>query len=94
MDVDRELLPIQFEVDPGEVCVWNRDELNEAVVQRTVLTHEDRLALLNQFLDLVDIPCPAVIKSTTNRNKNKVKSLKDPKFSLRLMFDLYHSDSL
>ena len=77
VDVDRELLPIQFEVDPGEVCVWNRDELNEAVVQRTVLTHEDRLALLNQFLDLVDIPCPAVIKSTANRNKNKVKSLKD-----------------
>ena len=75
MDVDRELLPIQFEVDPGEACVWNRDELNEAVVQRVALTHEDRLALLNQFLDLVDIPCPSVIKnnSKTPKVKNDTK---------------------
>lgn len=72
VDVDRELLPIQFEVDPGEGCVWNRDELNEATVQRIALTHEDRLALLNQFLDLVDIPCPAVIKhNNTKGQKNK-----------------------
>lgn len=68
MDVDRDLLPIQFEVDPGEACVWNRDELNEAVVQRVALTHEDRLALLNQFLDLVDIPCPSVIKSSSSKS--------------------------
>ena len=74
MDVDRELLPIQFEVDPGEACVWNRDELNESIVQRVALTHEDRLALLNQFLDLVDIPCPAVIKnSKTSKVKNDTK---------------------
>lgn len=63
LDVDRDLLAIQFEVDPGESCVWNRDELNDAVVQRIALTHEDRLALLNQFLDLVDIACPPVISS-------------------------------
>lgn len=77
VDVDRDLLPIQFEVDPGEGCVWNRDELNESVVQRIALTHEDRLALLNQFLDLVDIPCPAVITKSTsvnNRNLPKVKN--------------------
>ena len=79
MDVDRELLPIQFEVDPGESCVWNRDELNESTVQRIALTHEDRLALLNQFLDLVDIPCPAVITksshhSTATKYPAKVKN--------------------
>lgn len=73
MDVDRELLPIQFEVDPGEACVWNRDEFNEAVVQRVAFTHEDRLALLNQFLDLVDIPCPAVIKNSSSKT-SKVKN--------------------
>jgi OTU domain-containing protein 7 len=73
VDVDRELLPIQFEVDPGEACVWNRDEFNEAVVQRVAFTHEDRLALLNQFLDLVDIPCPAVVKNTSSKTP-KVKN--------------------
>lgn len=73
VDVDRELLPIQFEVDPGEGCVWNRDEFNEAVVQRVAFTHEDRLALLNQFLDLVDILCPAVIKNTSSKTP-KVKN--------------------
>lgn len=70
VDVDRDLLPIQFEVDPGDSIVWNRDELNEAIVQRIALTHEDRLGLLNQFLDLVDIHSPAPIK---NNHKIKVK---------------------
>ena len=70
MDVDRDLLPIQFEVDPGESIVWNRDEMNEAIVQRIALTHEDRLRLLNQFLDLVDIHSPVPIK---NNHKNKAK---------------------
>lgn len=75
VDVDRDLLPIQFEVDPGESCVWNRDELDESTVQRLALTHEDRLALLNQFLDLVDIPCPAVItKPTGTKYPAKVKN--------------------
>lgn len=77
MDVDRDLLPIQFEVDPGEACVWNRDEVNESVVHRIALTHEDRLALLNQFLDLVDIPCPAVVtksSSAASRYLPKVKN--------------------
>lgn len=73
VDVDRELLPIQFEVDPGEGCVWNRDEFNEAVVQRVAFTHEDRLALLNQFLDLVDILCPTIVKNTNSKTP-KVKN--------------------
>ena len=74
VDVDRDLLPIQFEVDPGEGCVWNRDEVNDSSVQRIALTHEDRLALLNQFLDLVDIPCPSVIKRVGSKKQSKGKN--------------------
>jgi len=73
VDVDRELLPIQFEVDPGESCVWNRDESDEAIVQRIALTHEDRLSLLNQFFDLVDIPCPSPIKTNPKNKSEKNK---------------------
>lgn len=74
VDAERQLLAVQFEVDPGEMCAWNRDEMNESVVRRTELNHEDRLALLNQFLDLVDIPCPAGVKpgSTFHRLRAKV----------------------
>lgn len=74
VDVDRDLLPIQFEVDPGEGCVWNRDEVNDSSVQRIALTHEDRLALLNQFLDLVYIPCPSVIKRVGSKKQSKGKN--------------------
>lgn len=72
--MDRDLLPIQFEVDPGESCLWNHDEVNDLSVQRIELTHEDRLALLNQFLDLVDIPCPSVIKRVGSKKQPKMKN--------------------
>lgn len=96
VDVDRDLLPIQFEVDPGEGCVWNKDEFNEAVVQRVALTHEDRLALLNQFLDLVDIPCPAVITKSNSGKLPKVKNDSKVNGGLRVSHDSaegWNSDS-
>lgn len=54
-DCCHELLPIQFVIDPGEDFVWGRDDLNEAVIQKLTITTHDKIGLLNEYLDVVQV---------------------------------------
>jgi hypothetical protein len=63
---DHALLPIQFSVDPGEQFVWGRDENNAQLVSKLVLSNRDKLGLLHEYLDIVNISIPPTPKSEEN----------------------------
>ncbi|XP_049836557.1 OTU domain-containing protein 7B-like isoform X1 [Schistocerca gregaria] len=53
---DRQLLPIQFAVDPGEQLVWGRDESQPHLVRKLSLAPRDQLGLLAEYLDVRELP--------------------------------------
>jgi hypothetical protein len=65
-DSDHELLPIQFSVDPGEQFVWGRDENNPHLVSKLTVTNQDKLGLLREYLDIVNVSIPPTPKSEEN----------------------------
>lgn len=65
-DSDHELLPIQFSVDPGEQFVWGRDEKNPHHVSRLTLTNQDKLSLLREYLDIINVSVPPTPKFEEN----------------------------
>lgn len=65
-DSDHELLPIQFSVDPGEHFVWGRDENNPHIVSKLTLANQNKLGLLREYLDIVNVSIPPTPKSEEN----------------------------
>ncbi|XP_069695244.1 OTU domain-containing protein 7B-like isoform X3 [Periplaneta americana] len=65
-DSEHELLPIQFSVDPGEQFEWGKDEKNPQIVSKLVLAHRDKLGLLREYLDIVNVSIPPTPKSEEN----------------------------
>ncbi|KAK4292167.1 hypothetical protein Pmani_035032 [Petrolisthes manimaculis] len=57
-DCCHELLPIQFVIDPGDDFVWGRDDLNETVIHKLTITTHDKIGLLNEYLDVVQVAIP------------------------------------
>ncbi|XP_059479805.1 OTU domain-containing protein 7B-like isoform X1 [Neocloeon triangulifer] len=55
-DSEHELLPIQFNIDPGEQFVWGRDEHIPNLASRFTLAQKDRLGLLREYLDVITVP--------------------------------------
>ncbi|XP_071449536.1 OTU domain-containing protein 7B-like [Hetaerina americana] len=55
-DADHELLPVQFSIDPGELLYKNQDENDMEEMQRLILSPEDKLLLLKEYLDIIKIP--------------------------------------
>ncbi|KAG8177384.1 hypothetical protein JTE90_015938 [Oedothorax gibbosus] len=54
-DPDNRLLPLQFAVDPGPEVRWGRDEDDPWVLARLTLTDKEKLALLNEYLDITNV---------------------------------------
>lgn len=59
VDSDRRLLPIQFGVDPGDDFNWGSDESNPRIVHEIMLSEDDRVGLLQQYLDVVSVAVPS-----------------------------------
>lgn len=59
-DCCHEVLPIQFVIDPGEDFVWGKDDLNPAVIQKLTITNHDKIGLLNEYLDVMQV-CVCVL---------------------------------
>ncbi|KAK7073278.1 hypothetical protein SK128_015178 [Halocaridina rubra] len=57
-DCYHELLHIQFVIDPGEDFVWGQDDQNPAVIQKLTITSHDKIGLLNEYLDISQVPIP------------------------------------
>nr|XP_045601383.1 OTU domain-containing protein 7B-like isoform X2 [Procambarus clarkii] len=57
-DCCHELLPIQFVIDPGEDFVWGQDDQNPIIVQKLTITNHDQVGLLNEYLDVTQVPIP------------------------------------
>jgi OTU domain-containing protein 7 len=55
-DSEHELLPIQFNIDPGEQFVWGRDEHIPNLASRFNLAQKDRMGLLREYLDVIQVP--------------------------------------
>ncbi|KAG8187485.1 hypothetical protein JTE90_009551 [Oedothorax gibbosus] len=62
IDPDHMLLPIQFAVDPGVEVRWGLDENDPIIISRLTLTDKDKLGLLNEYLDVTDLPVFGVTK--------------------------------
>ncbi|GFW53238.1 OTU domain-containing protein 7B [Trichonephila clavipes] len=56
IDPDHKLLPIQFAVDPGIEVRWGQDENDPIIISKLTLTDKDKLGLLNEYLDVIDLP--------------------------------------
>jgi hypothetical protein len=63
---DHELLPVQFSVDPGELFVWGRDENSSHFASKLAVTNRDKLDLLREYLDIVNVSIPHTPKSEEN----------------------------
>ncbi|XP_064119477.1 OTU domain-containing protein 7A-like [Macrobrachium nipponense] len=57
-DCYHELLAIQFVIDPGEDFIWGHDDQNPAVIQKLTITNHDKIGLLNEYLDISQVPIP------------------------------------
>ena len=58
-DSNHTILPIQFSVDPGFQIDWGQDENNPNILNKLDLHDSDKLGLLKEFLDVVQVPLPA-----------------------------------
>ena len=58
-DSNHAILPIQFSVDPGFQIDWGHDENNPNILNKLDLQDCDKLGLLKEFLDVVQVPLPA-----------------------------------
>lgn len=62
IDPDHKLLPIQFAVDPGIEVRWGQDENDPTIISKLTLTDKDKLGLLNEYLDVIDLPIYGIPK--------------------------------
>ncbi|XP_054719897.1 OTU domain-containing protein 7B-like [Uloborus diversus] len=62
IDSDHKLLPIQFAVDPGLEVRWGQDENDPLIISKLTLTDKDKLGLLNEYLDVIDLPVSGISK--------------------------------
>ena len=58
-DNEHSILPVQFALDPGQTIDWARDENNPNVLNTLDLTEGEKLVLLKEYLDVVQVPLPA-----------------------------------
>merc|ERR1719477_175438 len=58
-DSNHAILPIQFSLDPGFQIDWGQDENNPNILNKLDLQDSDKLGLLKEFLDVVQVPLPA-----------------------------------
>ena len=58
-DNEHRILPVQFALDPGHQIEWGRDENNPNVLGTLDLTESEKLVLLKEYLDVVQVPLPA-----------------------------------
>ena len=58
MDPEFKLLPLHFAVDVGLKFSWGKDELDEEKTKTYNLSSEQKLALLERYLDVVRVPIP------------------------------------
>ena len=59
-DNEHRILPVQFALDPGHQIEWGRDENNPNVLGTLDLTESEKLVLLKEYLDVVQVPLPPV----------------------------------
>ena len=58
-DSEHSILPVQFALDPGLQIEWGRDENNPNILGTLDLTQSEKLVLLKEYLDVVQVPLPA-----------------------------------
>ena len=58
-DNEHSILTVQFALDPGHQIDWGRDENNPNILDTFNLTESEKLVLLREYLDLVQVPLPA-----------------------------------
>ena len=58
-DNEHSILPVQFAWDPGHQIEWGRDENNPNFLGTLDLADSEKLALLKEYLDVVQVPLPA-----------------------------------
>ena len=58
-DNDHSVLTVQFALDPGKQIDWGRDENNPNILNTLELTESEKLVLLREYLDVVQVPLPA-----------------------------------
>ena len=58
-DSEHSILPVQFALDPGNQIDWGRDENNPNILHTLDLTQSEKLVLLREYLDVVQVPLPS-----------------------------------
>lgn len=79
-DVEHKLLPLQFGVDPGPEVQWGNDENNPWIISKLTLLDKDKVGLLSEYLDIVEISLPSygqIISESQNEISNLNNSYSD-----------------
>ncbi|GMR53289.1 hypothetical protein PMAYCL1PPCAC_23484, partial [Pristionchus mayeri] len=76
IDANRNLLPLHFAVDPGPDFTWWKDEEDERMAEELEQCEADRLALMNEYMDLVriDVRRGSARKTTPIRRETSVEN--------------------
>jgi len=98
-DSNHSILPIQFSVDPGFQIDWGQDENNPNILNKLTLLESDKLGLLKEFLDIVQVPLPACFLDSypeldlTSPDSIESCSLKDIEIASQTSQDHQHPKS-
>ncbi|XP_076350211.1 OTU domain-containing protein 7B-like isoform X2 [Tachypleus tridentatus] len=60
VDPHHRVLPVQFVVDPGEQVRWGNDENDSCIMAKLAFTDVERLELLKEYLDIIEVPIPVI----------------------------------
>lgn len=70
IDVNRNLLPVHFAVDPGESFDWSKLETNSNTQTTTDMSQIDKLALISQYMDIIRLD----VRRGSIRSSRRVRS--------------------
>lgn len=65
-------------VDPGEDFLWYRDEMDEQVIHKLNITNQEKKALLNDYLDLVQVTNRLILFNKGGGGRASVFNLRFP----------------
>lgn len=71
IDVNRNLLPVHFAVDPGENVDWSKAEADSEMVMSTMeMSQTNKLALISQYMDIIRLD----VRRGSIRSTRRVRS--------------------
>ncbi|XP_074650593.1 OTU domain-containing protein 7B-like isoform X2 [Tubulanus polymorphus] len=74
VDPEFKLLPLQFSIDPGKDFIWGKDEYDEEKVNEYEMNAEEKLKLIEQYVEIYRAPIPKHELNNLTTSKESVST--------------------